>query len=41
MKGLLATRRKLVDQIHVDDKIRDYIVKIVFATRKPQDFKLT
>src|SRR5580704_3224458 len=32
--------RKLVDQIHVDEKIRDYIVKIVFATRKPQDFKL-
>ena len=36
---ILATR-KLVDQIHVDEKIRDYIVKIVFATRKPQDFKL-
>jgi MoxR-like ATPase len=32
--------RQLVDQIHVDEKIRDYIVKIVFATRKPQDFKL-
>ena len=32
--------RKLVDQIHVDEKIRDYIVRIVFATRKPQDFKL-
>jgi len=32
--------RQLVDQIHVDDKIRDYIVKIVLATRRPQDFKL-
>jgi MoxR-like ATPase len=32
--------RKLVDQIHVDDKIRDYIVKIVFATRKPEEYKL-
>ncbi|HZT23292.1 MAG TPA: MoxR family ATPase [Verrucomicrobiae bacterium] len=32
--------RRLVDQIHVDEKIRDYIVKIVFATRQPQDFKL-
>ena len=32
--------RKIVDQIHVDEKIRDYIVKIVLATRKPQDFKL-
>jgi MoxR-like ATPase len=39
LEDILATR-KLVDQIHVDDKIRDYIVKIVFATRKPQDFKL-
>ena len=36
---ILATR-KLVDQIHVDDKIRDYIVKVVFATRKPEDYKL-
>ncbi|HEX3625828.1 MAG TPA: MoxR family ATPase [Verrucomicrobiae bacterium] len=32
--------RKLVDQIHVDEKIRDYIVKIVMATRRPQEFKL-
>jgi MoxR-like ATPase len=32
--------RRLVDQIHVDDKIRDYIVKIVMATRRPQEFKL-
>ncbi len=32
--------RQLVDQIHVDDKIRDYIVKIVLATRRPQEFKL-
>ena len=28
--------RKLVDRIHVDDTIRDYIVKIVFATRNPE-----
>jgi MoxR-like ATPase len=32
--------RKLVDQIHVDEKIRDYIVKLTFATRKPEDYKL-
>ncbi len=25
--------RKLVDQIHVDEKVRDYIVRVVFATR--------
>ncbi len=32
--------RKLVDQIHVDDKVRQYIVHIVFATRKPEQYKL-
>jgi MoxR-like ATPase len=36
---ILATQ-KIVDQIHVDEKIRDYIVKLVFATRKPDDYKL-
>ena len=39
LEQILATR-KLVDQIHVDEKIRDYIVKVVFATRKPDDYKL-
>src|SRR6184192_4710919 len=32
--------RKLVDQIHVDDKVRDYVVHLVFATRKPDNYKL-
>jgi MoxR-like ATPase len=32
--------RKLVDQVKVDDRIRDYIVRLVFATRKPADYKL-
>jgi len=32
--------RKLVDQIHVDEKIRDYIVHIVFATRNPAQYQL-
>src|SRR5439155_12945164 len=32
--------RKVVDQIHVDQKVRDYIVHIVFATRKPDQYKL-
>jgi MoxR-like ATPase len=39
LEEILQTR-KLVDQIHVDEKIRDYIVKVVFATRKPEDYKL-
>src|SRR5260221_346315 len=32
--------RKLVDQIHVDEKVRDYIVRMVFATRQPEKYKL-
>jgi MoxR-like ATPase len=32
--------RRLVDQIHVDDKVRDYVVHLVFATRKPEQYKL-
>jgi MoxR-like ATPase len=32
--------RELVDRIHVDDKIRDYIVQVVFATRNPAKYKL-
>lgn len=39
LEEILQTR-KLVDQIHVDEKIRDYIVKVVFATRKPEEYKL-
>lgn len=27
--------RKLVDQIHVDDQITEYIIRLVFATRDP------
>lgn len=36
----ISRTRKLVDQIHVDDKVRQYIVHIVFATRKPEQYKL-
>ena len=32
--------RKIVDQIHVHDTIRDYIVKVVFATRDPAKYGL-
>lgn len=30
--------RKIVDEIYMDDKIKDYIVELVFATRKPSKF---
>ncbi len=32
--------RELVKKIYIDDKIKDYIVDIVFATRKPDDYGL-
>jgi MoxR-like ATPase len=30
--------RNRVDDVYVDDRIKDYILSIVHATRKPQDF---
>lgn len=39
LEEILRTR-KLVDQIHVDPKVRDYIVHVVFATRTPEKYKL-
>jgi MoxR-like ATPase len=39
LEEILRTR-KLVDQIHVEDKVRDYIVHLVFATRTPEKYKL-
>ena len=39
LEEILQTR-KLVDQIHVDEKVRDYVVHIVFATRQPEKYKL-
>ena len=32
--------RQAVDEIYVDEKIKDYILSIVFASRQPQDYKL-
>ena len=36
----LLAARKTVREIYMDEKIKKYIVDIVFATRKPQDFGL-
>ena len=35
-----SRRAALVDQIYIDDKIKDYIVDLVFATREPAAFEL-
>ncbi|MCJ7508940.1 MAG: MoxR family ATPase [candidate division Zixibacteria bacterium] len=32
--------RKVINEIYVDEKIKDYILNIVFATRQPQEYKL-
>ena len=32
--------RQMIDQIYVDDKIKSYIVDIVHATRRPNDYNL-
>ncbi len=36
----LNSLRDFIFKIHADEKIRDYIVDIVFATRKPSDYGL-
>ncbi len=33
--GAIAEARKVVDEIYIDDKIKDYIVSLVMATRDP------
>lgn len=38
-EDILAARRT-VHKIYMDEKIRDYIVSLVFATREPQNFNL-
>jgi len=32
--------RVLLDQIYVDDKVKDYVLDLVFATREPDQYKL-
>jgi MoxR-like ATPase len=32
--------RSVLDQVYCDEKVGDYILDIVFATRKPEDYKL-
>jgi len=32
--------RKIVDAVYIDDKVKDYIIDLVFATRNPDDYNL-
>jgi len=36
----ILASRQVVDAIYMDDKIKDYIVSLVFATRDPKSYKL-
>ena len=36
----IADVRSVVDEIYIDEKIKDYIVNIVLATRDPQKYKI-
>lgn len=39
-KDEIHAAQKLVNTIHVDEKISDYILHIIFATREPEKYKL-
>jgi len=39
-KQMLFEAQKLVQQIYIDQKIIDYIINLIFATREPNSFKL-
>jgi len=38
--GFIDDARTVVDRIHVDERIRDYVVSLVHATREPAAFRL-
>src|ERR1700677_4801746 len=38
--GQILQARGVINTIHVDDKVRDYIVDIVIATRDPKAYRL-
>ena len=39
-KNEIEEAQKLVKEVYIDDKVIDYILQIVFATRTPRDYKL-
>ncbi len=36
----ILAARKIVDEIYIDDKVMDYILDIIFATRNPKNFQI-
>jgi MoxR-like ATPase len=39
--GEILESRRVLDEIYIDDKVKDYIVSLVHATREPAEFKLS
>jgi MoxR-like ATPase len=37
---IVASARRVVDQIYVDDSVRDYVVRLIAATREPARYKV-
>jgi MoxR-like ATPase len=37
----ILSAREIVDQIYIDEKLQDYIVNLVFATREPRNYNLS
>jgi len=45
VKGVVSTKdiikaRKIVSEIYIDDKVKDYIVDLVYATRSPKEYNM-
>ena len=36
----IMSARDVVDQVYVDEKVKDYIVDVVHATRRPEEYRL-
>ena len=39
-KSFILNSRNLVKQVYVDEKIKKYIIDIIFSTRSPNDYNL-
>jgi len=36
----VSAARRLVDEVYVDEKVKNYVLDLVFATREPEKFRL-
>ncbi len=36
----IMAARQVVDEIYIDDKVKDYIIDLIFATRNPETYRL-